>query len=166
MRTLAVVLVVVVAQGCNCGDEAGRDAGVTADAGPLCQVDGGVSLAITTPTRFACQAQYTATFQLINTGCQSVTVSALHIRQARSSGVCAPGPFTSDYVPTTASVRAASTATVLDLKSAPFCCTAPGCPADYACAYDFVFTADTSAGVATASSSATLQLASCNVLCP
>ncbi len=163
LRRLVVAVIGLGLAGCNCGDEGRADAG--SDAG-LC-VPGAVSLAVTSPAAFACHAKYTATFRLTNGACAPVTVSALHITQTRTDGGCAVGPFTTNYQPTTTSVAAGQTATVLDLMGAAFCCTGTGCPTNYACQYQFDFTADTSAGTLTASSQlGDLQLGGCNELCP
>jgi hypothetical protein len=164
VRALAAVAFSLALAGCNCGDD-GRtnDAGV--DAGACLPSE--VSLAVTTPNSFACHAKYTATFRVTNGGCAPLTVSALHVTQTRTDGGCAPGPFSSQYVPATTSVSAGQTATVLDLTGAAFCCTGSGCPTNYTCQYRFDFTADTSAGVLTASSAlGDLQLGGCTELCP
>jgi hypothetical protein len=164
VRQLAVTLFSLALAGCNCGDD-GRTTDAGVDAG-VC-VPSAVSMAVTTPNSFACHAKYTATFRVTNGGCAPLTVSALHITQTRTDGGCAPGPFSSQYLPTTASVSAGQTVTVLDLMGAPFCCAGSGCPADYSCQYRFDFTADTSAGMLTTSSAVgDLQLGGCTELCP
>ena len=163
MRSLVVLGFVLLVTGCNCGDDVGRDAGVD---GGNCSADGSVTLAVTTPTSFACHAQYTAGFAVVNGTCSPVTVSGIHLVETRTDGGCSPGPFPFDYQPTVTSVAALSRATVLDLTGNPFCCTAPGCPADYTCQYRFDFSVTTSAGVLTASSTGDLALAGCTELCP
>jgi hypothetical protein len=164
---VTVVAVLCLTPACNCGGASAEDAGQDAgqDAG-VCVSDGGVSFLVTTPATFACHVAYTATFQVANGTCSPVTVSALHITETRTSGVCAPGPFTFDYVPTTPTVPPGKTVTVLDLTGAKFCCTGAACPANFPCVLRFDFRADTSVGSATTSSPGTLELGGCTELCP
>jgi hypothetical protein len=127
-------------------------------------VEGNVSLAISTPTSYVCNAPFTATYSITNMSCAPVTVQSLQISASITSGPCGPSS-PGNYTPTHPDVPVGETVAVFDLMSGPFCCGAPGCAATMNCTEAFTFTAMTSAGTLTSTASAMIDLSGCNVTC-
>jgi hypothetical protein len=131
-------------------------------------VSGPVTLTVTTPSSYTCMQNYQAEFAITNDSCDELVVQSIDLSAtvlAGSSPGCNP-PGNGHYPPTTAGVARNRTATVFDLTSGAFCCTSPGCPADYTCFQDYEFSVETSAGTLTADAGVTLDLGGCTVICP
>jgi hypothetical protein len=139
--------------------------GTSTQTASVCVAGGPVTLAVTGPDTYACHDNDRATFLVTNGSCQAVSVQSVQFVGVITSGPCGPAPL-STYPPAVATVPVGQTVTVLDLVSGPFCCGSPGCPPTLICTERFDATVATSAGSLTASTSATLDLGGCNVICP
>ena len=151
-----VLLVSVLAA---CGDDGVHH---LADA-PLCTPKAS-TVQITAPATYACQQPFMSKVLLTNNSCAPMTVTAVKISAAVTSGQCGPaGPGM--YPPMQAQLAVGETAMVLDLMSGPFCCLSPGCPAMLQCDEAFTFEAVTNAGSFTGVKSSHLDLDGCPTVC-
>jgi hypothetical protein len=131
-------------------------------------VDQPVTLSVDTPSLYLCDAGYTAAFTVNNGSCAAVTVSSVEVSAVITGSIngsnCAPpSPFS--YPATTRTVPAGQQVKVLDVQTAPFCCSPGACPSGYGCDQQYTFVADTSAGPLDAGAAVMLSLSSCNIVC-
>jgi hypothetical protein len=149
-----------------CACDAGGDAQATPDAAPAPDacVPGAVTLQVTSPAAYACMEDFTAQLEVTNGACDQLTITGIHLAALVTAGPCGP-PGPGDYQPTVATLAAGATATVLDLTTGPFCCTAPGCPATLECDEQFTFTLSTSRGVLSGTADTHLSLGGCPTVC-
>ena len=133
-----------------------------------CTQGGTATLTVTGPAAYACHDPFRATFQITNTGCETLSVSSVTVAATvtSSTGNCS-APAMSTYNTTVTAVPPASTVTVLDLTGGMFCCLTMACPANFTCDESYTYTANTSAGTLTQTGMPVqLNLQSCNQICP
>ena len=158
MRRFALVVITLAAA---CGDDGGVHH--LADA-PVCTQDR-PTIAIVAPSTYACHEPFKSKVSLTNNGSCDLTVQDIKLTAEVTFGPCGPaGPGT--YPPMTMVVQPGQTAVVLDLTSAPFCCTSPGCPSTLQCDETFRFEVTTNAGAISRVATAHLSLDGCDVVCP
>jgi hypothetical protein len=143
-----------------CGDDGVHH---LADAPPCTPTASTVE--VTGPATYACQQPYMAKVSLTNNSCAPMTVSAVKLSAAVTSGQCGPSGA-GMYQPKQAKLAAGETAVVLDLTGGTFCCLAPGCPATLQCDEAFTFEAVTNAGSFSGVESSHLSLDGCPTICP
>jgi hypothetical protein len=156
MRALLLVVLLVA---CSSDDDVRH----VPDAPPDQCVDGEVTLATTTPAAYACHDPFTAKLTVTNGSCSPLEVQSVRVSAVVTSGACAPpgaGTFPG------ATIAAGEEGTVLDLTGDAFCCTSPGCPAQFQCDETFTFDVMTSKGPLTATQAVHLSLDGCDVICP
>lgn len=112
---------------------------------------------------FTCHQNYTANVMLTNNTCAPLVVQSVNLSAVTTTGQCVP-PSAAMYAGST--VGAGQTTAVLDLKTNPFCCTSPGCPASFQCDETYTFDVVTASGTFTGSATTHLSLDSCDVICP
>jgi hypothetical protein len=138
---------------------------ISGDAAVDACVAGAVTVAVTSPTGYACHEPFKATVDVTNLSCEPVTIQRVRLTGTVTSGECAaPGP--GSYEPTVTLVGRGQTARVLDLTGGRFCCAAQACPAVFMCDERYDFSVETSAGPLTASASTHLDLGGCDEVCP
>ena len=137
-------------------------AGTVTATASVC-VSGAVSLAVTGPSSYTCGALFEAQFAVTNGSCDTLTVTSIDLVDIVNSGTCsASAP--SSYSPTTASVPAGETVTVLNLQTSAFCCT-PGPTCSAVCSSTTDVSVATSAGSLTADAGYTIDLMNCGTIC-
>jgi len=129
-----------------------------------CVAGGGVTLAVTGPSSYACTDNYSAAFAITNHSCAAVTVQSLGITAVVTSGGCAP-PSPGTYTPSVTTIPIGATVTVDTVTSGPFCCGSPGCTSQFTCAEVYTYTAATSAGTLTTTGNVQINLAPCSPVC-
>lgn len=126
-------------------------------------VDGAVTLTVEGPSSYTCGALFQAQFTVMNGSCEDLTVTSIELADIVNSGMCvASAPST--YSPTTATVPAGATVTVLNLQTSAFCCT-PGPTCSVTCSSTSDYTVATSAGTLTADAGYTIDLMDCSTIC-
>lgn len=156
------VLFVLLSTGCGDDSEPAADATMEAESTPC--VDEPVTLAVSSPSSYACGVGFQAEVSVTNGSCASITIQAVEITATVTEGLCAAAA-PAGYPPAVASVGRGKTAVVLDLTADPFCCLAPGCPATLECDETFAFSVATSVGVLSSSVDAHLSLGGCGEIC-
>ena len=122
------------------------------------------TVALTTPAAYACHEPYKAKVVLSNDSCAPVTVADVKITGVVTSGPCTPPPV-STY-PTTFTVAAHASNTVLDLTGGTFCCFQNACPTPFQCDEHYTIDIATPQGTITKTADVHLSLAGCDVICP
>lgn len=90
-------------------------AGTVTQAAAVCVPTRPVTLAVTTPSSYVCDVDFQAAFAVTNGSCDPVTVTNIQLVDVVSSGGCAAAATTSEP-PTTGTVPAGATVTVLDFR--------------------------------------------------
>lgn len=121
-------------------------------------------VAIVAPSAYACHEPFKSKVSITNTSCENLTISAVKLTPMVTAGPCG-APGIGNYMPTTMALQPNETGVLVDLTTGPFCCTAPGCPAQLQCDESFTFEVTTNKGVFTAISNAHLSLDGCNEVC-
>lgn len=144
-----------------CGDE-------SAPATDTSQVDacvpGEATISVETPTAYACTEDYRAKVSLTNGTCATLRVVDVEISAIVTAGPCGP-PAPASYTSLVRTVSPGRTAVLLDLTSDPFCCAAPGCPAELECDERYTFQVNTEDGPISATADVQLTLGGCSTIC-
>src|SRR4051812_11128513 len=86
-------------------------------------VAGAVTLSVTSPGGYACHEPFKAKLVVDNKSCDFVSIRNITVVGNVTSGSC-PDPAPAIYDPAVTSIPAGTTATILDVTAAPFCCGA------------------------------------------
>ncbi len=165
MRISWLVISGAAAAAVSCGNDGTHHLADATIVGDACDDGAAATISITTPQSYVCHAPFTAQIEMTGASCTATTITDIKITGVVTSGNCSPpGPGT--YTPEVSSVPAQGSAQILNLTAGAFCCTSPGCPADFTCTEHYTYVVDTNEGPIDGSADVTLDLDSCDEICP